>query len=439
MPIFPPKSPGNFKPLPTTVSNVKIACFFKTGVTRSHTTRLKESGDLKSFMKSPFTLKKYQTRYSCPETECTSTPVTPHFRNQPVTPSSSHSCTSIHTTSSTSSRARKSLASLIADAESCSSSLKDLNFDSDSGTDSKENSPTKQTMQSGRKLKTTPKFSSFKGILMEQKRNVTSSPLKLPVVCLTKMDMSCFSPTRILKTPHNNNVNSASPPKIGHNKDRRPALEIAESPESYCDSEKSHKRLRNDSFTDVGPNSKYPRLDTSSSAPKARLSLFNLKEILSTKSFYGKTNNTDLNASFTKKIENAIVNTHVQQKKPSHSHRRRTRKPGQINMGVKHRIRKPKLHKNKVVQMNRSGSYPKTANESLSNITLSNASTNNSTLVSHNSSQEIDNGEWDIVFFLFEAITDLCVALYFAHSKNFFALPIFGRSLLLRKRRPLHL
>ncbi|OWR42355.1 N-acetyltransferase ESCO2 [Danaus plexippus plexippus] len=312
-------------------------------------TKIRETHDLKNFMKSPFTLKKYQTRYSCPETRCTgslSTPATPHLQNHPRTPSSTHSCASIHTTSSTSSRARKSLASLIADTESCSSSLKDLNFDTDSGSDSKENTPTKSLRRSGRRHKMTPKLQSFKGILVEQKKNM--SPMKNAVVCLTKIDMSNYiSPTQMLKTPHNTSE-KASPPKLGHN--RRSVIEIQESPESVCESEKSHKRLHYDNDSDVGPVSKYPRLDVT--APKARLSLFNcdrLKEILSTKSFYGKTN-PEMNSNISTKISNAIEATSVHRRHSfSHSQpHRRKRKPGQINLGVKHKIRKPKVHKTKI-------------------------------------------------------------------------------------------
>ncbi|XP_050356315.1 uncharacterized protein LOC126777346 isoform X2 [Nymphalis io] len=317
----------------------------------SHSKKLRETQDLKNFMKSPFTLKKYQTRYSCPETRYSlSTPATPHLRNHPGTPSSTHSCASVHTTSSsTSSKARKSLASLIADTESCSSSLKDLNFDTDSGTDSKENTPTKSLRRSSRKLKVTPKLQSFKGILVEQKKNI--SPKKNAVVCLTKMDMSSYiSPTQMLKTPHNMSENK-SPPKLSH---RRSVVEIAESPESTCDIEKSHKRLHYEGMTDCGPISKHPRLDTST-VPKARLSLFNsdrLKDILSTKSFYGKAN-PDLNSTISTKISKAIEvsNTH-RRRLFGHTHtQKRQKKTGQINMGVKHRIRKPKMNKSKIMTM----------------------------------------------------------------------------------------
>ncbi|KPJ19720.1 hypothetical protein RR48_04692 [Papilio machaon] len=313
--------------------------------TQSQSRKVKETHYLKNFMKSPFTLKKYQTQYSCSETKCgsSSTPATPHLRNHPVTPSSTHSCTSIHTTSSTSSKARKSLASLIADTESCSSSLKDLNFDSDSATDSKENTPTKPLRRSSRKHKNSPKLQSFKGVLLEQKKNV--SPIKYPVVCLTKMDFTnLISPTQMLKTPHNTTEAKDSPPKLSHN--RRSILEIEESPQSVCDSEKSHKRLHYDGMSDNGPNSKLPKLDPSV-APKARLSLFNsdkLKEILSAKSFYGK-NNPDLNTSITTKISNAIESTATHPRRSFGHSNRRKRKPGEINMGVKHKIRKPKYNK----------------------------------------------------------------------------------------------
>ncbi|XP_034825943.1 N-acetyltransferase eco-like isoform X1 [Maniola hyperantus] len=329
--------------------------------TRSH----KSMNSLKNFMKSPFTLNKYQTRHSCPEAQCgsLSTPATPHIQHHPGTPSSTHSCASAHTVSSTSSKARKSLASLIADTESCSSSLKDLNFDTDSGTDSKENTPTKTLRRSARRRKMTPKFQSFKGILVEQKKNVT--PIKNAVVCLTKMDLSSYiSPTQMLKTPHNSSENN-SPPK----RHRRSVIEIAESPES-CGSEKSYKRLHYEGMTDIGPIPKQPRLDPSV-APKARLSLFNsdrLKEILSTKSFYGKSN-PDLNTTITTKLSNAIETVNTQRRRPfshSHSHRRK-RKPGQINMGVRHRIRKPKIHKSKIVsgQLNNSASNTFIANASI--------------------------------------------------------------------------
>ncbi|XP_075985396.1 establishment of cohesion [Anticarsia gemmatalis] len=356
--------------------------------TRSQTRKLlKENYDLKSFIKSPFTLKKYQTRY-CPDAKCTgsiSTPATPHLNNHPGTPSSTHSCASVHTTSSTSSRARKSLASLIADTESCSSSLKDLNFDTDSGTDSKENTPTKPRRSSRKKM--TPKLQSFKGVLLEQKKNIT--PMKTAVVCLTKMDMSTMlSPTQMQKTPHNT-TEVASPPKL-HS--RRSVIEIGESPESACDSEKSHKRLRNDSITDSGPHSKYPRIEN---APKARLSLFNsdrLKEILSAKSFYGKSN-PELNTSVTAKISSAIEASATHRRmRHSHSHRRK-RKPGQINSGVKHRIRKPKIHKNKVTRYNNVSLNGSMLNSTV--VSNKSASMNDTSMLSQNSSQELGNDKAD--------------------------------------------
>ncbi|CAG4938902.1 unnamed protein product [Colias eurytheme] len=363
--------------------------------TRSHSRKLKETTDLKNFMKSPFTLKKYQTRYSCPETRCSSsTPATPHFQNHPGTPSSTHSCTSVHTNSSTSSRARKSLASLIADTESCSSSLKDLNFDTDSGSDSKENTPTKSTRRSKRFQKMTPKLQSFKGILMEQKKNV--SPMKTAYVCLTKMDLTnMMSPTQMLKTPHNTTEAKASPPKLSH---RRSAIEIQESPESTCDSEKSHKRLHYDDKVDTGPVSKYPRIDPTT-APKARLSLFNserLKEILSTKSFYGKSN-PDLNTSITAKISNAIQATATHKHRPFNSHsNKRKRKPGQINMGVRHKIKKPKALKKLSPKgyLNTSVTEKSiVSNKSLVNSTMS--STKDDSMLSLNTSQEMEHDKTD--------------------------------------------
>lgn len=368
-------------------------------VTRSHTRKLIENHDLKSFMRSPFTLKEYQTRYSCPETRCTgslSTPVTPHLQHHPGTPSSTHSCASVHTTSSTSSRARKSLASLIADTESCSSSLKDLTFDSDSGTDSKENTPTTSVRRSSRTQKMTPKMSSFKGVLIEQKKQ--NSPMKpagesftkTAAVSLTNMDLSTISSSQIMKTPQTLEAID-SPPKIGHN--RRSVIEISESPESNCDSEKSYKRLHNDSITEQGPSPKYARLEY---APKARLSLFNsdrLKEILSTKSFYGKSN-PELSTSVTAKITNAVEVSTVHQRQPfrrSHTHRSK-RKPGQINMGVRHRIRKPKHRQTNAFVKKYSNND--TANSSLlNNSTITNETANDTSKISQNSSQDLATGK----------------------------------------------
>ncbi|CAH2057110.1 unnamed protein product, partial [Iphiclides podalirius] len=262
--------------------------------------------------------------------------------------------------------------------ESCSSSLKDLNFDSDSATDSKENTPSKTLRRSARRQKTTPKLHSFKGVLLEQKKNV--SPMKYPVVCLTKMDMtSLVSPTQMLKTPHTTSEVKASPPKLNHN--RRSALEIDESPESLSNGEKSHKRLQYDGMSDIGPTAKYPRLD-SSTAPKARLSLFNsdrLKEILSAKSFYGKTN-PDLNVSVTTKISHAIEATNSHPRRPFvHSHSaRRKRKPGQINLGVKHKIRKPKYNKSKTASVKGNNSFPETITETLNKNATANPKANDS-------------------------------------------------------------
>lgn len=360
--------------------------YFFIDETRSHTKKLRETQELKNFMKSPFTLKKYTTRYSCPEPRYSlSTPATPHLNNHPATPSSTHSCASAHTTSSTSSKARKSLASLIADTESCSSSLKDLNFDTDSGSDTKENTPTKSLRQSSRLQKMTPKLQSFKGILVEQKKNM--SPIKNAVVCLTKMDMSNYiSPTQMLKTPHNISENK-SPPKLGHN--RRSIVEIEESPEPINDSEKSHKRLHYDGMSDSGPVSKHPRLDTT--APKARLSLFNsdrLKEILSTKSFYGKTN-PDMNVSITSRISKAIeVSTTHRRRLFSYTQsQRRKKKPGQINMGVRHKIRKPKMNKSKILNMKIfNNSAPAVLNTSALNSSVTSMSENNDVSILNQSS-----------------------------------------------------
>lgn len=375
---------------------ILINFFDHTDATRS-SKLLKESNDLKNFMKSPFTLNKYQTRYSCSDKNSGShsTPVTPHMQIHPGTPSSTHSCTSVHTTSSTSSKARKSLASLIADTESCSSSLKDLNFDTDSGTDTKENTPTKSVRRSSRKQKLTPNFQSFKGVLLEQKKNVTPPPLKTAVVYLTKMDMSILSPTQMLKTPNTTEAN-VSPPKLGHN--RRSVVEVAESPES-CDSEKSHKRLRNNSITEYGPVSKHPKLDTNP-ASKARLSLFNsdrLKEILSAKCFYGKSN-PDLNATITTKLSNAIEVTSTHRRRlftQSHTQRRK-KNSGQINLGVRHRIRKPKVSKNKMFANTNNPYFNKSDTAILNNSRVSNASANNLSLnnvsmLSQNSSQDDDD------------------------------------------------
>ncbi|GBP62055.1 N-acetyltransferase eco [Eumeta japonica] len=350
--------------------------------TRSQSTKLlKESHNLKNFMKSPFTLHKYQTKYL--NRGFNSTPTTPHFYNNPDTPSSSVSCASVHTTSSESSRARKSLATLIADTESCSSSLKDLNFNSDSETDSKENTPTKQGLRkSNRKKKMTPRFASFKGVLLEQKKNFTS-PNK------AKID-TALSPSKMHKTPHTTSeITSSSPPKINH---RKMIVEIGESPEPLSDNEKSYKRLRSDDECDGGPQLKYTKLDTSGTAPKARLSLFtsDIKEIPA-KTFYGKSA-SDLNTSFTTKISNAIIENSNQPRKQfgqSHCYRKKMKKTGQINLGVRHRIRKPKFHnKNKVVKLSVNSSSK--VSQQFENRDINQL--NNTSQISQTSSQgDIDN------------------------------------------------
>lgn len=207
------------------------------------------------------------------------------------------------------------------------------------------------------------------------------------------MDMdSTLSPTQVQKTPHNM-TEVMSPPKILHN--RRTVIEVDESPESVYDNEKSHKRLRDDSLSEIAPSSKYPRLEN---APKARLSLFSsdrLKEILSAKSFYGKTN-PELNTTVVTKISSAIETSTTQRRiKHSHSHRRK-RRPGQINLGVRHRIKKPKFHKNKVVQY-----YNACQNSSMLENTAGSASSRADTSVSsQNLSQDLINGEY--IIFMFE-------------------------------------
>lgn len=188
-------------------------------------------------------------------------------------------------------------------------------------------------------------------------------------------------------------MENGSPPKIH----RRSVVEIAESPESTCDSEKSYKRLRNESITECGPSSKYPRLEN---APKARLSLFNsdrLKEILSTKSFYGKTN-PELNTTVTAKLSSAIEVSTSHHRKPFHSSKLK-RKPGQINLGVRHRIRKPKHTKH--IKYNTGKANTARANSSMidstmnstANSTISNA-TNDASMVSQNSTHDLETGEF---------------------------------------------
>lgn len=300
------------------------------------------------------------------ESKSLSMPATPHVQHCPDTPSSTHSCASIHTTSSEHSKARKSLASLIADTESCSSSLKDLNFNTDSETDSKENTPSKHIRKSQRLHKMTPKYASFKGVLVEQKNGYVS-------------------PSQMLKTPQSVAKDvPVSPPKLGHN--RRMVVEIAESPDE-SDNERSHKRLRTDSFSEGTPHPKYLKLDPTT-APKARLSLFNsdrLKEILSTKMFYGKTN-PEPTATFTTKIAKAVLTTTSHPRKPvHHSSRLRSRKPGQINMGVRHKIRKPKVHsKGKIINMKNAASIPSHDVNKSSGQKLNNSSINQTSFLHDN-------------------------------------------------------
>ncbi|XP_041971877.1 nascent polypeptide-associated complex subunit alpha, muscle-specific form [Aricia agestis] len=318
--------------------------------TRSHTRKLQESQDLKHFMKSPFTLKQYQTRYSGEAAGeaagWASTPATPRPRRAPSTPSSAHSSASA--AAAPAGRARRSLASLIADAESCSSSLKDLNFDSDSGADSKENTPARPRRRD--RNETTPRY-SFRGVLVERGGNGAASPVTVdtpaspPPTALgrpTRIDIDdVVSPASMLKTPHAAVDARASPPRLGPN--RRSVGETRGSPGSAGGDERAAKRLRYDDSAGGGGAPEHARVQPPP-APRARLALFGadrLKEILSAKSFYGRTD-PEMTVPVSDTISRALEVAHVQRRRRAGAAGRRRREPGQINGGVRHRIRKPR-------------------------------------------------------------------------------------------------
>lgn len=306
--------------------------------TRKSQRTQKSQANISDFLKSPLSFKNYFGHHS-----------------QPSPPATPGRCSRSSLRS-----ARRNMGTFIADTESCSSSLKDLNFDSDSSADMKENTP-KKTPKPKNSKDPHLQYENFKGVLAEQKPNLESrySPIKTRSVTkncqvvMQKETISLVSPTSMLKTPHNMSDTQVSPPKLSHNR-RSVIAADKESPISPLNVENPLKRHRVSTTqeSEHSPNKKSLKLDPSvASNPKARLSLFNserLKESLSVKSFYPK-QETDLNLSFTSHVMGIVKSKGQRHQRRTFSHsmlsRKKRRKMGQINMGVGHRIRKPKIVK----------------------------------------------------------------------------------------------
>lgn len=228
-------------------------------------------------------------------------------------------------------RKKKSMSADVASGyESCSSSLKSLNFDSDSELreSSKENMPLRSSTLSARKKL---QFGGVKGL--SKSPNTYEKNL---------------SPS-ILKTPLENILTDAkSPPRRASHSRRSLAPETSNSsPNPVCNSSEAKKRPHQpDSALNPAPYSKHSRSDP----PKVRLSLFNSTSpntVIPVKSFYSKTEktlgeqHTSINSPISTKLNRKPIRHHSMINSRYVSHR----KKGEINRGVGHSIRKPKRNK----------------------------------------------------------------------------------------------
>ncbi|XP_077302618.1 establishment of cohesion [Arctopsyche grandis] len=230
-------------------------------------------------------------------------------------------------------RKKKSMSADVASGyESCSSSLKSLNFDSDSELreSSKENMPLRSSTLSARKKL------QFGGV-----KNLSKSP---------NTNEKNLSPS-ILKTPLENILTDAnSPPRRASHSRRSLVPETSNaSPNPACNSSEAKKRPHQpDSELNPAPYSKHSRSDP----PKVRLSLFSStspNSVIPVKSFYSKTEKTFGEQHNTCSINSPIATK--TDKKPTRHHSMinnsylRHRKKGEMNRGVRHGIRKPKQNR----------------------------------------------------------------------------------------------
>lgn len=245
------------------------------------------------------------------------------------------------------------LVNILADTESCSSSLQDLNFHSDSDiSESKEKTPSKNT----RSNKSKPKTRASKRLAnSSESENIAPQSFKSSVK-QNKNEISEFQLPeeyilQISKTPHDNVMNVQTPPRIGHRRSVKECLSHSPSQGN------SPKKRSGETSDEVDGNHKNSRFNSTIPVPRARLSLFSsgeTKHFMSPKSFYPKLNlpSANLDTSFCSEISFKVNNSSQHSKKcnkPSSSRpsykRNRKRRLGEINMGVRHGIRKPKQNK----------------------------------------------------------------------------------------------
>ncbi|XP_026477413.1 N-acetyltransferase ESCO2-like [Ctenocephalides felis] len=150
------------------------------------------------------------------------------------------------------------------------------------------------------------------------------------------------SPSANLRTPHEISFENVEPPKLYH---RKSLTEVSSSNVKENVS-KLKRHLSKDCFDTV--QNKVPKL--TEQAPKARTSLF------STKSFYPQVQRESTMSSKITNYFGSIKNddlTNRSHARRSQNHRviRKTRKDGQINLGVQHKIRKPKPKRPNTTQL----------------------------------------------------------------------------------------
>lgn len=132
-----------------------------------------------------------------------------------------------------------------------------------------------------------------------------------------------LSPTAQLRTPHEILSDNIELPKLHHRKT------LAETEGSITGKIRQLKRHLSNNCFDVC--NKVAKLDES---PKARTSLFSVK------SFYSQTTKMDSNKNFISGYSKNDIK--LEAKKRSSIRKKPSKKKGQINMGVMHKIRKPK-------------------------------------------------------------------------------------------------
>lgn len=229
------------------------------------------------------------------------------------------------------------------DTESCSNSLQDLTFNTDSeNNDSKENTPVKVNSRNLRSSKRSVKKSFDKGSSKTNSKVSSPNSLYTESSNLYKTNPALCG----MKTPQESIHNDAPPPRHPHN---RRSFQILSDKMSPSNSIECKKRSCEDMLELSNPESKSLRNDHVS-VPKARHSLFTgeaFKHFISPKSFYNKTNSQtgETPTSFSK--SNSASPNIVTKPTNLHSRHARVHKPykkknGEINKGVKHGIRKPK-------------------------------------------------------------------------------------------------